>query len=170
MLRRSELAALTVGCVEYLPSGGIGLRIAKSKTDQKGTGALVCLGDLTKSGVPIARIVERHLGFVGGRGSEAPLFDRGSVWPTRRAGGWQRGDFTDRLRFLLGELQCELPELQLDLSSISAHSLRRGGATAAANAGISLEEIKEHGWWKSDAVLAYIRKSIAVRRAVVERM
>jgi integrase len=50
------------------------------------------------------------------------------------------------------------------VAEFSAHSLRRGGATAAANAGFSLADIMEHGRWKSDAVKDYIRKSAVERR------
>ena len=49
----------------------------------------------------------------------------------------------------------------LDLSQrLTLHSLRKGGATAAAQAGASLSSIKLHGDWKSDAVWAYILRSL----------
>ncbi|EFJ46922.1 hypothetical protein VOLCADRAFT_121049 [Volvox carteri f. nagariensis] len=160
MLRRSELAALTVGCVEELPGGGVGLQIVRSKTDQKGAGTLVCLAALTQSGIPIARI-QRHLECVRTAEGHSPLFVRGITGPGKQGTVWRRGDFTSRLHVLLGELQGYEPELKLDLARISAHSLRKGGATAAANAGVGLEEIKAHGRWRSDAVLVYIRRSVA---------
>lgn len=40
-----------------------------------------------------------------------------------------------------------------------AHSLRAGGATAAAHAAIDQRVIKRHGRWRSDAVYAYIKDS-----------
>eukprot|EP00198_Chlamydomonas_reinhardtii_P001834 XP_001691170.1 predicted protein [Chlamydomonas reinhardtii] len=48
--------------------------------------------------------------------------------------------------------------------------LRRGGATTAANAGVPLEDIQEHGRWKSDAVRLYIKKSGLEKRRTTERM
>ncbi|GLC65330.1 protein ubiquitination, partial [Pleodorina starrii] len=56
---------------------------------------------------------------------------------------WERAGFTNRLRLLIGELQL---------------------------VGISMEAIKEHGRWKSEAVQLYVRKSVAVRRAAVDKM
>jgi hypothetical protein len=37
-----------------------------------------------------------------------------------------------------------------------SHSLRRGGATAAAKAKVQMHVIKRHGRWASDAVYLYI--------------
>ncbi len=126
MLRRSELAALTVGSIKELAGGGIGVQVARSKMDQQGAGVLVCLAEWTASGVPIGKIVRRHLGFTGERSSETPLFMRGA-----RTVAWERASFTNRLRWLIKELQQALPSLSGDVTSLSAHSLRRGGATAA---------------------------------------
>ena len=52
----------------------------------------------------------------------------------------------------------------------SAHSLRREGAIAMAEAGISRELIKLHGRWASDAVDAYLQPSLHTRLRLVERM
>ena len=43
------------------------------------------------------------------------------------------------------------------------HSLRAGGATAAAEAGVEERLIKQHGNWKSDAVRLYIRPGLEER-------
>jgi integrase len=40
--------------------------------------------------------------------------------------------------------------------NFTGHSMRAGGATAAAQAGVDVRVIKRHGGWKSDAVLVYI--------------
>ena len=45
----------------------------------------------------------------------------------------------------------------LDPSRVSSHSLRIGGATAMAAAGMSEYEIKQMGRWKSDVFLDYAR-------------
>lgn len=47
--------------------------------------------------------------------------------------------------------------------SFSGHSLRSGGATALAQAGYSLDDIKSAGRWSSDAFLIYIRGHVALR-------
>ena len=47
-----------------------------------------------------------------------------------------------------------------------SHSLRRGGASAAANAGITAHVIARHGDWHSDAVFVYITDALAQRLSV----
>jgi integrase len=47
---------------------------------------------------------------------------------------------------------------KIGVSSVGfgSHSLRRGGATAAAKARVQMHVIKRHGRWASDAVYLYI--------------
>ena len=49
---------------------------------------------------------------------------------------------------------------QLDESQWSSHSMRHGGATAAAAAGVCERLIKAHGRWRSDCVKVYIHESL----------
>ena len=171
MLRRSELAALTVGNVRLLEGGGAEIFIARSKTDQRGEGAWVCLAERSGSKVPIGRILRRHVAEAERQGASAaqPLFTRQARWEGTAA-PWAVGAFTTRLRTLLTDLQRDVPGLSVDVMQLSSHSLRRGGATAAANAGVGVEDIKAHGRWRSNAVEVYIRRSLAMRKAVVARM
>lgn len=171
MMRRSELAGLRVGDVGGIPGGGIEVSIRRSKTDQLGAGATVLLARTSGSGVPVEGIVGRHLEFVTRRGAAPgePLFSRGRQG-NALVRACDKSEFTRRLRDLLAELQQSYPQLGLNLGQFSAHSLRRGGATAAANGGVSLEAIKAHGRWKSDAVNAYIWPAPAVRMRIVAGM
>lgn len=50
-----------------------------------------------------------------------------------------------------------IAELGLDPSNYSTHSLRKAGATIAANENIPKDFIQAHGGWKSDAVNIYIK-------------
>ena len=54
--------------------------------------------------------------------------------------------------------------------NISGHSLRIGGCTAAAAAGIPMEIIRVIGGWFNDAMLSYIRASAAPALSVTQRM
>jgi hypothetical protein len=165
MLRRSEHVCLDVGDLVTPAGGGVVVTIHRSKADQLGQGAQVCLAEITHRGVPIGRIVRRLLarcmGIVAGS-LERPLLVQG-----RSGIRWGIGTVTERLRARLMEVMLVRPELRVNLTGLSSHSLRKGGATAAANAGVSEEEIKAHGRWKSDAVKFYIRQSPVVRMAVV---
>jgi hypothetical protein len=63
-----------------------------------------------------------------------------------------------------------LKEAGYDLSRYRGFSMRRGGATAAHNAGVDMATIKSIGGWKSDAVLRYIDPSRASSRAAARAM
>lgn len=49
-----------------------------------------------------------------------------------------------------------LSATQLSPEGYTLHSLRRGGATESYRAGVPLDHVKQHGTWRSDAVLRYI--------------
>ncbi len=54
-----------------------------------------------------------------------------------------------------------------DVSKYGVHSLRSGGATAAANAGISDRHFKRHGRWKSETAKdGYVKDSLDSRLQV----
>ena len=64
-----------------------------------------------------------------------------------------------------------LGSLGLDKSKFGLHSLRAGGATAAANLGISDRLFKKHGQWKSDAAKdGYVTENIAQRLSVTKHL
>lgn len=171
MLRRSELAGLQLRDVRGVPGGGVELHIRRSKTDQRGEGATVVLAAESGSGIRIQALVAWHLRTAardGGQGSH-PLFTRRGEWGLRPV-ALGKADFNGRLRALLAEAMRQIGPSSPDLGVYTAHSLRRGGATAAANGGSPLEEIKAHGRWKSDAVRRYVQPAAAVRMQIVGRM
>ena len=54
-----------------------------------------------------------------------------------------------------------------DISAIGTHSLRSGGATVAANAGIPDRLFKRHGRWSSDSAKdGYVKDSLFSRLSV----
>ena len=53
-------------------------------------------------------------------------------------------------------LKTILTAVDLDTTVYGFHTFRRSGATLAFNLDISMEEIKRHGTWRSDAVNSYI--------------
>jgi site-specific recombinase XerD len=54
----------------------------------------------------------------------------------------------------------------VNVDLFSSHSLRHGGATAAANAGVAYHLLKGHGRWKSECVQVYIHRSLSDRLSV----
>ena len=60
-------------------------------------------------------------------------------------------------------LRACLISLGIDPTYYAGHSFRRGGASLAYQAGLSVEAIKLLGDWKSDAVLLYLTVPLSVR-------
>ena len=58
-----------------------------------------------------------------------------------------------------------------DISDFSTHSLRAGGASAAANAGVADRVFQRHGRWKSvSAKNGYINDKLESRLPVSQRL
>ena len=58
-----------------------------------------------------------------------------------------------------------------DISHFSTHSLRAGGASAAANAGVADRVFQRHGRWKSvPAKNGYINDNLESRLSVSQRL
>ena len=51
----------------------------------------------------------------------------------------------------------------LDPSSVSSHSLRRGGCTYLSMCGASIEELRTRGDWCTDTVFTYLKTPLTVR-------
>lgn len=68
-------------------------------------------------------------------------------------------------------LKKALKAIGIDPKPYGSHSLRRGGATAAASRLVRMHILKRHGRWASDAVYLYIQESgedrVAVSRAIL---
>ena len=52
-----------------------------------------------------------------------------------------------------------LRHLQIPLYSLSFHSFRRSGASAAFNNDVQLQNIQAHGGWRSSAVWGYLKQT-----------
>jgi integrase len=146
MRRAGELAALCVSDVRRLPDGTTGVTIRRSKTDQLGAGLLLPLDATGGPACPVA-LLERWLvvrPVLATRGAHADaLFVTVAGRPLSRSA---ISSLVARAAAAAG----------LD-GRFSGHSLRIGGATAAARAGASMATVKAVGGWSSDAVRRYVR-------------
>ena len=77
-------------------------------------------------------------------------------------------------RYLQRALRCILRALGLPATAFSLHALRRGAAQATFQASANFVAVKQHGLWRSDAVLDYLqshqRLTSAVPRALTRAM
>ena len=119
------------------------VKLWSSKTDRTSQGVTVKIPKTNSSICPFSA-VERYLSVRPSRGGKA-LF----LWP----------DGTPLTAF---DLRRELKAVCLKAGirgNINGHSLRIGGTTALAQKGVSVEQIMQHGRWKSDSFRRYIRHS-----------
>lgn len=145
-LRRSEVAALDVGDVEFTAEG-VRLTIRRSKTDAEAMGDVLGIVATNTSTCPVAAV----RAWV-----DAAAITSGALF--RRV---------DRHRRLLGRLSGEAVALvvrrrakqaSIDLNALSAHSLRAGFITTAAMAGVPEAAIQRQSRHRSVAVLRdYVR-------------
>eukprot|EP00741_Cyanophora_paradoxa_P018995 tig00021108_g18338.t1 len=138
-LRGAELVALRMGDVtcETEPSPRIALHVRRSKTDQEARGAVVYLTPARHSPSCPVRLLASHLSENRADApATAPLFPRLSDPSTAVTAGF--------LRRLVKEVAGAVGH---DPADFSGHSLRRGGATAAARRGLPATWIRRHGRW-----------------------
>ena len=159
-LRFDELAKLVRSDVE-IDSEKLQLFIESSKTDIYRDGAWVLVAVTGKVTCPV-NMMNRYLDKAQ-LSHDSPLFCQ----LTRTKYGYKaraRGLSYTRLRELVIEV---FRGIVPDLARIGTHSLRSGGATAAANAGVPDRLFLRHGRWSSvSAKDGYVKDSLASRLSV----
>ncbi|MCK9895222.1 tyrosine-type recombinase/integrase [Frankia sp. AgB32] len=153
MGRRSELAGLDLSDVDEVDEGLL-VYVRRSKTDQDAVGAEVAIPYGSHPDTCPVRAVRAWRALLTERGiTDGPLLravDRaGRISPRRMS-----GDGINRI-VRAAALRAGLP----GADRYTAHSLRAGGATAAAKAGAQTAAIAEQGRWSlgSPVVHGYVR-------------
>ena len=164
-LRFDELSNLKESDVQILEEH-MELFIESSKTDQYRDGAWVVIARTASKLCPVA-MMERYLnlGQIAGQDlPDLPLF-RG-ITNTRGGGKLRKsgGLSYSRMREVVLEM---LSAVGLDKRRFGLHSLRSGGASAAANAGVPDRMFKRHGRWRSEnAKDGYVQDALDERLKV----
>ena len=143
MLRGAEVAALQWEDIA-IENRGIILLIRSSKTDQAGEGQFVFLHSHADSRVCPLRCLYRLSSMT------PPGLLTGPIFKTHQHAHQQLSKST-----MLTRLKHRLEALGLPSQPFGLHSLRSGGATAAAQQHVPERLIKIHGRWKSDTVRVY---------------
>jgi site-specific recombinase XerD len=146
-LRRSELAALDFGDIEFVREGLV-IHLRRSKTDQ--------LGEGRKIGVPLGRTsacpvkaVENWLAV--SKITSGPVFRA-----INRGGGVGQSQLSAQSVALI--LKDYAKAVGLNPANISGHSLRSGLVTSAIHAGVAVHKIQQQTGHRSVEMLArYIR-------------
>jgi len=160
-LRSSEIARMDVGDIAFTMERAHGRehdvmrvhvnRLSKNDSDRKGHERLV-QGHETQPDLCLVRRMRAYIGTLGNKAPTAPLFPQ-------KGGDRMSGNTPPhRMRHWL-EVCGEDP------TRYTFHSLRAGGATDAAHAGVPERTIKAHGNWTSDIVRLYMRPNTEDRLA-----
>ena len=147
-LRRSNIAALTVEDIEFLPRG-IHLLVRKEKVDQHGEGRLV--GILRRPILCPVRTLEAWIQAAGI--TTGPVFRGLTKWQTPRKSAMSPATVDVIVKTHMGALGYVV-------SAYGAHSLRSGFATEAAAKGRTLKQIMDQGGWtEPKTAQKYMRKA-----------
>ncbi|MDI1483571.1 site-specific integrase [Polyangium sp. y55x31] len=153
-LRRSELVALQIDHVAWMPEGVL-VRVLRSKTDQEGRGVEV---PIHATGGPLCPVAALRAWIEGARIKSGPIFR--SVDHRCRLG---RKALSDRSVALI--VQRAAKRAGYDAGNLAGHSLRAGFATQAARAGANLAEIGRVTRHASEGMLRrYIRLGTAFEK------
>jgi site-specific recombinase XerD len=147
--RRSEITAITVENLEFVPEGVVVL-LERSKTDQEGEGAEVCIPHGANPALCPVRALRAWL--EASETKTGPVFRR--VSKTGFIG--QEALSEEAIRLILAKA-VERSGL-ITKGRVSPHSLRAGFCTTAALGGKSLEQIARHARHAStQTTLGYVR-------------
>ena len=161
MLRESEAVNITMDdiWIEEEGSKSLHVSIPWSKTDQAGDGQVVLLSEMDDFMLCPLIWFDRYCGF--------------------------RDESQNYLFYSLGKIPGPLSEktpnhivkklvrgIGLDDRDFGSHSCRRGGCTAAIEAGTDLRTVARHGRWRSSAINTYIVDSrdtqLSVSKSIVD--
>ena len=163
-LRRSTIAALrrrdvTIKRDDLRHVRYLEIFVPHSKTDQEGKGRYLIINELPEHEPLCAvRAVKRWLDAAGTALDDAPLFP---TFAGRATGQHLTDHFIDgrdvaravKRIITMADLRDENDKPLVDEKVFAAHALRRGFATSAINKGVRKSLVREHGGWKTDAML-----------------
>ena len=166
-LRYDELAGLRCCDVQFTEEH-MSVHIKSSKTDQYRQGDSVIVARTRKSTCPVA-MMERYMLMAEISTSSSSKLFRGIV-RTKNGERLRRNGSLSYTR-MREVFLAKLTALGFDAKQFGLHSLRSGGATAAANAGIPDRLFKRHGRWRSETAKdGYVKDSMAALMSVSESL
>ena len=149
--RFSDIKCLKWGDVRRIEDGSLEIFMRQSKTDQEARGEYFYITGKKIKGVSVPDILQWYSESLG-------LQEEDFMFPRFRGTGGKVVVIKDKVvaySTVLAQLKQECQDL--GLPTLTLHAGRIGGATGAARNGISRENIKDAGGWRSDAVDTYIR-------------
>ena len=153
-LRWDDLRHLSVD-IFYFADSHVAIFLEKRKNDQFRDGSWVFVGRCSTLPCPV-KIIEKFLR-IADHSKGSPLFRR--VLHTKRGGRLRKEAMSySRAKELIKK---ELSKEGLDPTKFGIHSLRSGGASAAAALGVPDRLFQRHGGWRSEkARNNYVKESL----------
>ena len=166
-LRYDELAGLRCCDIRFTEEH-MSVHITSSKTDQYRQGDSVIVARTRKSTCPVA-MMERYMNMAEISSSSSAKLFRGIV-RTKNGERLRRNGSLSYTR-MREVFLAKLTSLGFNARQYGLHSLRSGGATAAANAGVPDRLFKRHGRWRSETAKdGYVKDSMSALMSVSESL
>jgi integrase len=148
-----QVSKITRGSVTFFKSHAC-IRLPFSKTDTIGKGTTITLVATRNQSCPVSALETLFKNYPAP--ATAPLFGRHHPLAAYDGIYFSRDYFQRELKTLL---------LSADINpdGFTPHTLRRGAAQSAADAGFNSNDISKLGRWKSTAMYAYVHPETAVR-------
>lgn len=137
------------------------LHIPYSKTGQERHGTTVHLLQTNTPTCPFTNLKTLFTKYPAP--PNAPLFGRHSPVAAFTSTYFTSQHFENSLHSSL------LSRANIDPDGFTPHSMRRGGAQSAADAGLTYEQVQTLGRWKGNSALRYVNKSTAARLSAESR-
>ena len=161
LLRFSEVCQLKISDISWTDLG-LDIFIAKSKTDQTQKGDWVAITSQPNSRYCPVALTRKYLSLLP--------YDSGFVMPSIK---FSSPDPSSPLKYntALRDLRSLLCLIGIDPRGYGEHSGRRGGTTAAANKGATLDELMIQGRWKSESMpRLYTDNALKCKRNFARRL
>ena len=161
LLRFSEVSRLTFSDITWTDLG-FDIFIAKSKTDQTRKGDWVAIASQPGSAFCPVALTRRYLSLLP--------YDSGYIMPSIKR---SVPDPTSPLKYntALCDLRSTLSLIGINPQGYGEHSGRRGGTTAAASKGATLDELMIQGRWRSESMpRLYTDNAIKCKRSFARRL
>ena len=161
LLRFSEVSQLTYTDISWTDLG-FDIFIAKSKTDQTRKGNWVSIASQPGSSWCPVALTRRYL--------SALKYTSGFIMPSVKG---NLPDHSSPLKYgtALRDLRSALLSVGINPSGYGEHSGRRGGTTAAASKGASVNELMLQGRWRSESMpRLYTDNALKMKRNFARRL
>ena len=162
-LRYDELSQLKCNDLTF-SEGFARIIIPKSKNDQYRDGSEILLSELDSIACPV-KALRKYIEVSNVNLHSNDYLFKGMYRNSKGVGlrkQQKKLSYTRTREILISRLR----EVVSSKFNLGLHSLRAGGATAAANSGVNDRCWRRHGRWRSDAANGYIKDTLASRLSV----